>query len=174
MNIDPIVTKIRRCVRKHELGTGAYARYTRSNEEKGQTLAINPYGCADAANLLYTIGDFERDPQRRAESIAAMQKMQDRETGLFHESTHHPIHTTAHVLAALELYDAGPLYPVYALEEYREIKKMRAFLEGLDWEGEPWGQSHRGAGLYARRCGVAGRLFCLVAGKLRRADGHWP
>lgn len=72
MNIDPIVTKIRRCVRKHELGAGAYARYTRPNEEKGQTLAINPYGCADAANLLYTIGDFERDPQRRAESIAAM------------------------------------------------------------------------------------------------------
>ena len=103
----------------------------------------------DAANLLYTIGDFERDPQRRAESIAAMQKVQDHETGLFHESTHHPIHTTAHVLAALELYDAGPLYPVYALEEYREIEKMRAFLEGLDWEGEPWGQSHRGAGLYA-------------------------
>ena len=60
MNIDPIVTKIRRCVRKHELGAGAYARYTRPNEEKGQTLAINPYGCADAANLLYTIGDFER------------------------------------------------------------------------------------------------------------------
>lgn len=149
MNIDPIVTKIRRCVRKHELGAGAYARYTRPNEEKGQTLAINPYGCADAANLLYTIGDFERDSQRRAESIAVMQKMQDHETGLFHESTHHPIHTTAHVLAALELYDAGPLYPVYALEEYREIEKMRAFLEGLDWEGEPWGQSHRGAGLYA-------------------------
>ena len=53
MNIDPIVTKIRRCVRKHELGAGAYARYTRPNEEKGQTLSINPYGCADAANLRF-------------------------------------------------------------------------------------------------------------------------
>ena len=152
MNIDPIVTKIRRCVRKHELGAGAYARYTRPNEEKGQTLSINPYGCADAANLLYTIGDFERDPQRRAESIAAMQKMQDHETGLFHESTHRPIHTTAHVLAALELYDAGPLYPVYALEEYREIEKMRAFLESLDWEGDRGGSRIAARG-FMRRCG---------------------
>lgn len=94
MNIDPIVTKIRRCVRKHELGAGAYARYTRPNEEKGQTLAINPYGCADAANLLYTIGDFERDPQRRAESIAAMQKMQDhRNRALSREhASPHPYH----------------------------------------------------------------------------------
>ena len=149
MNIDPIVEKIHRCVRKHELGAGAYARYTRPDEAKGRTVEVNPYGCADAANLLYTIGNFERDPQRRAESIAVMQAMQDPETGLFHESTHHPIHTTAHVLAALELFDAGPLHPAYALEEYRDISKMRAFLDALDWEGEPWGQSHRGAGLYA-------------------------
>ena len=149
MNIDPIVEKIRRCVRKHELSAGAYARYTHPNEEKGRTLAVNPYGCADAANLLYTIGDFEREPLRRAESVVVMQAMQNPETGLFHERTHHPIHTTAHVLAALELYDAGPLYPVYALEGYRDIQKMRAFLDALDWEGEPWGQSHRGAGLYA-------------------------
>lgn len=26
---------------------------------------------------------------------------------------------------------------------------MTAFLEGLDWRGEPWGESLRGAGLYA-------------------------
>ena len=78
-----------------------------------------------------------------------MQAMQTPETGLFYEGTHHTIHTTAHVVAALELFDARPLYPLTALLPYRDKDTLYRFLESLDWAGKPWPQSHQGAGLFA-------------------------
>ena len=78
-----------------------------------------------------------------------MQDMQDKETGLFYEGTHHTIHTTAHVVAALELFDAQPRYPLTALFPYRDKDKLYDMLENLDWAGKPWPQSHQGAGLFA-------------------------
>lgn len=47
----------------------------------------NPYGYADAANILYTIGAFPKEAYERAESVHILRAMQDPKTGLFVENT---------------------------------------------------------------------------------------
>lgn len=126
---------------------GAYARFAPVG---GAALSpIDPYGCSDAANILYTIGRFPRALDERAGFVAEMQRQQEPDTGLWRETTHHPIHTTAHCLAALELFDAGCLHPLTALAEQRQPAGIRKFLDGLDWQKAPWHASHQGAGIYA-------------------------
>lgn len=149
MNITPLIDKIRKTVLSHRLADGVYARYLWQNPQNTRKMGINEYGCADAANILYTIGDFAKEPAERAEWVKALRNMQNPETGLFYEDTHHPIHTTAHCLAALELFDAQPLYPLNGLMKYLDKEELYRFLDSLNWEGEPWPQSHRGAGLFA-------------------------
>lgn len=149
MNIDGIVAKALKTVDSHYLGNGAYARWIAQDASGSRDLGINEYGCADAANICYTLGAFWRDPQERCERIQAMLGLQDAESGMFNEATHHPIHTTAHCIAALELFDTLPLYPLTALQPYKVKENLYAKLESLDWVGVPWSQSHQGAGLYA-------------------------
>ncbi len=149
INIDSLIEKARRIVKRHELAEGQYCRWLFQDEENSREMGINEYGCADAANILYTIGDFVQDPAKREKWVSTLQNMQDPETGLFTEVTHHTIHTTAHCLAALELFDAQPLYPLTALKQYLDKEKLYDFLEHLNWAGVPWSQSHQGAGLYA-------------------------
>ncbi len=148
-NIQDIVDHIRARVEAHRIADGQYARYLWQNKAGTREMGTNPYGCADAANILYTIGDFPADPIRRAAWVETMQAMQDPETGLFTESTHHTIHTTAHVIAAMELFDAVPLHPLTALLDLKKEARLETFLDHLDWYGAPWSQSHQGAGLYA-------------------------
>jgi len=133
------------------LSTGKYRRF---GDREGEA---NPYGCADAANILYTIGRFPRDPSDRALWVKGLRDLQDPADGLWHEDTHHPIHTTAHCMAALELFDAGPLRALVALDHYCKPRHMLEFLEGLDWQNDPWRASHQGAGLYAALT-LAGRV----------------
>ncbi len=134
-------------VSAHNLGLpGAYSRWTRPG---AHPTGMNPYGCADAANILYTTGRFPSDPQERQFWVGALQGLQNAESGLFEEPTHHPIHTTAHCIAALELFDARPHYPLKALHDLLRPHELSAFLDRLDWRGHPWIESHRGAGLYA-------------------------
>ena len=147
--VDPIIEKINRTVKAHELSPGAYARYLWQDEDTSRKMGVNEYGCADAANILYIIGRFPTEPQEREKWVSTMQKMQDMETGLFFEGTHHTLHTTAHVISALELFDTRPLYPLTALEKYLDKDALYDFLEHLDWEHKPWPQSHQGAGLFA-------------------------
>jgi len=149
MNIDGLIGKIYKTVESHRLSEGVYARWMWQNEKGDRKLGINEYGCADAANILYTIGQFPRDPEKRAKWVEALQNMQNPDTGLYTEATHHTIHTTAHCLAALELFDAQPKQPLTALMQYLDKEKLEAFLAGLDWLHKPWPQSHQGAGLYA-------------------------
>lgn len=149
MNIDRIIGKIYAAVNSHRLDEGVYCRWLWQDDKGSRRLGVNEYGCADAANILYTIGRFERDPEKRRKWVRTMQAMQDPETGMFTEATHHPIHTTAHVTAALELFDALPAYPVKALYQYRDRDALYAKLESLDWDYDPWPQSHQGAGLFA-------------------------
>ncbi len=133
---------------RHNLGTtGAYRRW--QDSQATRDLSLNPYGCADAANILYTIGLFPPAPHDRQAWISTLRGFQDRESGMFRESTHHEIHTTAHCIAALELFDARPEYRLTKLAPYREPAAMLAFLEALDWQRDPWNASHQGAGLYA-------------------------
>lgn len=149
MIVDDIVAKALTTVENHYLGDGGYVRWITQDAQGGRNLKINEYGCADAANIQYTLGHFWRDPNERQLRIDAMQGLQDPQTGMFREPTHHPIHTTAHCVAALELFDARPLYPLDELRPYTTRAGLYAKLESLDWEDNPWSQSHQGAGIYA-------------------------
>jgi hypothetical protein len=128
---------------------GAYRRWNWALDGKARDLGLNPYGCADAANILYTLGQFPAAPAERAGWIETLRGLQDAESGAFREATHHPIHTTAHCIAALELFEITPAHPLAFLAEFKNPAAMVSFLDHLDWAGNPWNESHRGAGLYA-------------------------
>ncbi len=147
MKLDGFLDAAARIVERHRLGPGQYARWLWDRD--GRDLGVNPYGCADAANILYTLGRFPADEGERRAFVETMRGMQDEKTGLFTEATHHPIHTTAHVTAAVELFEARPAHRLAAFDPYRDREGLYALLDGLDWRGNPWNMSHRGAGLYA-------------------------
>ena len=67
MNADSIVAKIERTVQAHRLSEGAYSRYLWQDEAGSRKMGVNEYGCADAANILYTIGRFEGDADKMNE-----------------------------------------------------------------------------------------------------------
>ncbi len=144
-DINPIIENIRKTVERHKLGPGSYARWLWINGWADRTLEQNPYGCADAANILYTINDFPRDLEERAAFVKNLQDMQG-EDGLFHEMTHVPEHTTAHCIAALELFDAGPKNPCTALLHYKEIPNLLEMLAENARTGKYRG--HYSAGIY--------------------------
>ena len=149
MNITPIIDKIADVVENHKLSAGSYKRFSEDDFP-------NPYGCADAANILYTIGRFPCDLCEREASVRILREMQDKESGLFIEKpsdptkfVHDPIHTTAHCMAALELFDQAPLYPAFALEKYLSKEAMEEFFESFDWRRSTGTPAHKGAVLYA-------------------------
>jgi len=149
-DLQPFLDTVESLVARHALGDpGGYARWTCPDPAGPPELGANPYGCADAVNLLYTLGKLPERAEVRSAWIGALQALQDPDDGLFHEATHHPIHTTAHCVAALELLDAMPRHPLRALAPLREPGAMESFLDALDWSGNPWLEAHRGAGLYA-------------------------
>lgn len=155
-NIQPIVDKILERIEAHKIEDGKYARWLWQDEKGSRELGVNPYGCADAANLLYMLGHFPRDIEERAKWVETMQGMQDGESGLFHEKTHHTFHTTAHVAAALELFDAAPLYRPTSVLGVLEEGGFARLMDSLDWS-QPWRDSHQGAGIYVilNLCGEA-------------------
>lgn len=151
IDLDPFLASVETIVARHALGpSGSYRRYTiPGQDETGapRPMDENPYGCADAANLLYTLGRFPA-PERES-WVARLRALQDPATGFFRETTHHEIHTTAHCLGALELFDALPAHPLAALAPLRAPGGIESFLDGLDWAGAPWTEAHRGAGAHA-------------------------
>lgn len=181
LDIRSVVDRCEATIAGHNLGApGAYLRWSRAWANHPLESEPNPYGCADAANILYSIGRFSRRANERRQWIASLQALQDKQTGLFHEPTHHPIHTTAHCIAALELFDAGPRYPLRALAQYTQPEQMEAFLDGLDWMHNPWSASHQGAGLYvslvltgAVSLDWQDRYFAWLAGQSDEGSGFW-
>jgi hypothetical protein len=151
-DLRPFIARVEKIVAAHRLD-GVPGRYRRWLTQKPNTatrdLGLNPYGCADAANILYTIGAFPREPEERRHWTATIQSLQSAETGFFHEATHHDIHCTAHCIAALELFDAGPRHKLTGLASLRTPDALRRFLDQLDWRTDPWRMSHQGAGLFA-------------------------
>ena len=146
-NIDCLIQQIRACVDRHNLGApGAYTRYTVGPRVDGK---INEYGVADAANILYTINDFTQAQEDRSHWIKILRDLQDPETGMYEEPTHHTIHTTAHCLAALELFDAKALYPCTYLNDCLTKEGLYSKLENeIRWDTDPWRDSHIGAGVF--------------------------
>lgn len=131
-NIDGLIEKVHKSVLDHKLDEGKYCRWRWQNKDGTRNLGSNEYGCADAANILYTIGRFETDYAKRQAAVKEMQSFQNPETGLFSEPTHHTIHTTAHVTAALQLFDAKPLYPFMLLKSTRQRRVFMSFLKALN------------------------------------------
>jgi hypothetical protein len=173
----PFLDSAERILERHALGPpGAYARWTLAGASQG----ANPYGASDAANLLWTLDRFPGGAPERAAWITALRGWQDAASGLFREQTHHPIHTTAHCIAALELFDARPAHALAELAPLRDPDAMERFLDALDWSGQPWTESHRGAGLYAAlhlagECDGAweARFFAWLARECDPATGLW-
>jgi len=150
INLQPFIDSIHAILANHSLGQpGAYRRWNWQNDLGTRDLTLNAYGCADAANILYTIHAFPADPHERAGWVATLRSLQDAASGMFNEATHVPIHTTAHCIAALELFDALPSHPLRALADWRDPARLPGFLDALNWEQGPWQASHHGAGLYA-------------------------
>lgn len=147
-DLRPLVSEMKKSVQKHYLGDGKYCRYLWQAEDGSRKMGNNEYGCADAANILYTIGEFERDPKRRADAVRALCDFQH-EDGIFDEKSHHHIHCTAHCIAALELFDASPRLPLAGLEKYKTKEGLYSLLEGLRWVDSPWNNAHQGAGIFA-------------------------
>ena len=149
-NIDNIIEKIYGVVMAHKLeNDGEYARWLWQNPDGTRDLGLNAYGCADAANILYTIGRLPNTNKEKDAFVSAIKKLQNPETGLFSEGTHHSTHTTAHCIAALELFDEKPDYPLNGLMDRATKEGLYDLLEGLPWETNPWDGSHQGAGIFA-------------------------
>lgn len=147
-DITPFIDALPAGLEAHRIGTepGQYARYTHTRPELART--PNPYGSADAANILYTINRMPRDPAERAGWVRTLQDFQDPMTGEFREPTHATEHVTAHVIAALELFDAQPKYPLAYLHPLLDKAALFRFLDQLDWNN-PWATSHKPAGIAA-------------------------
>ena len=124
LNLDGLVEKIEKTVASHKIGKGDYARWLWQNKKNDREMGSNPYGVADAANILYTTGAFPQDDEEREGFIRILRNFQDPESGLFHERTHHTYHTTAHCTAALELFDKYPLHPFKELKQYDDITTL--------------------------------------------------
>jgi hypothetical protein len=172
LDIGDLVTQAEGIVARCALAPGSYRRWL-----EGGDAAENPYGCADAANILYTIGRFPTEAQERAAWVAALRRQQDAQDGLWRESTHHPVHTTAHCAAALELFDARPARRLTALHA---LGAPDAYLEGLAWRDDPWRASHQGAGIYAAlvvaeeaSAAWQGAYFAWFARESDPATGLW-
>lgn len=148
LDITGILENVLSVVESHRLDIGKYARWIPSAYKDNRNFGINAYGCADAANILYTLGRFPREQGERLAFIDAIQAMQNPETGYFTEGTHHIIHTTAHCTAALDLFDARPIYPFRDMAKYLDIKEFKKYMAEYDFlvQGKA---AHAGAGIYA-------------------------
>lgn len=141
---------VRKVLATHNLGAeGEYRRWLFQNKDGTRNLGLNEYGCADAANILYMIGELPGDTNKRTSWINVLQAFQKQDTGMFAEGTHDRIHTTAYCTAALDLFDVKPIYPVKELFPLKEKENLESFLEGLDWTNNPWGESLKGSGIFA-------------------------
>jgi hypothetical protein len=181
LDLRPFLARAEAILARHALGpTGVYARWTRSGVgDAARDVGPNPYGAADAANLLWTLDRFPHAAERAA-WVATLRGFQEPHSGLFREPTHHPIHTTAHCIAALQLFDARPEAALVALSSLRDAGAMEPFLDGLAWSEAPWTASHEGAGLYAALHLAGGsspewehRYFAWLLRECDPATGLW-
>jgi len=133
-------------------GAGHYAR------EPGQR-TLELYGVADMACIFYTLGKLHPSEAERKQWAEAFQVFQNPTTGWLVEKspTHNPLHNTAFALAALQLLDLSPQYPVVMGPEYAD---PAAFLHTLDWRKAVYTESHKGAGV--------GSIFALAPGLGRK------
>lgn len=162
------------------LAPGQYRRWIGLKNQKATEEEINPYGCADAANVLYTLGELPMTPAERDAHVSTLAGMQQSSTGLFSEPTHHTFHVTAHCIAALELFDARPIHPLQGLHFLLSPGRLESFLNHLPWIEAPWEASHQGAGVFAAIAVTAeadyswrDRYFRWLSTECDRETGFW-
>lgn len=120
-------------------GAGRYAG------APGQT-APKLYGIADMACVLYTIGALHPSAKARGEWRDAFELFQNPASGWFREADSGltPQHNTAFALAAMQLLNLKPRYPVKMDARYLHI---RTYLDSLNWRTAVYPESHKGAGV---------------------------
>gem|GEM_PF-276668 len=203
IDLQPVIDATLETLERAKTGPGRYLRRpdrTPGNPPSGPD--PDPYGCAGAANLLYSIGAFPGDPGERACWTRTLQGMQNPQTGLFYEAAtggfvsvaaglndwkafsgagiHHPFHATAHCIAALELFDAKPLHKTRGLDFLAPEGSLETFLDHLPWAEHPWNASHQGAGVFAARV-ISGeatprwrdRYFAWLENEADATTGFW-
>lgn len=144
------IQDVRKIVERHNTGEiGGYIRVLPDAGNENGKLTADVYGCACAANILYTINEFPIMPNEREQFIKKLQSFQNKENGLFENPGNYETHTTAFVSGALDLFDAKPLYQGYGLAGYQTKDGLNHFMEEIDWKQAPWLGSHLGAGIYA-------------------------
>jgi len=148
-DLRPFIRDVAGIVKRHNLGRpGEYTRWLTQDSKNSRDLGSTPYGCANAVNILYTIGALPEGEERQA-MAEVLRRFQDGESGLFVNPGNYETHTTAFVSGALKLLDVKPLYRARAFEKYLDRDALFAFMDGIDWPCNPWLGSHLGAGLYA-------------------------
>lgn len=144
------IKEVKKIVDRHYLGeTGKYARWIAQDGKNSRNMGAVPYGCANAANILYTINEFPSLADERAAFIKVLQGFQNKENGLFEDPDNFATHSTAFVSGALALFDAKPLYKATGFSEYTTREGLFNFLDNIDWAKQPWLGAHLGSGIYA-------------------------
>lgn len=149
-DLRPFILEIKKIVERHYLGApGKYTRWLTQDEKNSRDLGSTPYGCANAANILYTINELPTDSKEKEEFVKVLQEFQNKDNGLFENPGNFATHTTAFVSGALNLLDAKPLYQAKGFEQYKTKEGLFAFMDSIDWAKNPWLGAHLGAGIYA-------------------------
>jgi len=149
-DLRPFIQSVKHIVDKHNLGKpGEYTRWLTQNEAGTRDLGATPYGCANAANILYTIGALPDSFEEKQAFARVLQSFQDAQSGLFVNPGNYETHTTAFVSGALYLLGAKPLHQAEAFRQYNEKDTLFRFMDSIDWANAPWLGAHLGAGIYA-------------------------
>lgn len=149
-DLRPFIQQVERIVARHNLGEpGKYTRWLTQNAKGDRDLGSTPYGCANAVNILYTIGALPEDLKQKQDLVEVLQAFQQPDNGLFVNPGNYETHTTAFVSGALALLGTKPLYQAEGFRQYESPEALAQFMEGIDWANAPWLGSHLGAGIYA-------------------------
>lgn len=149
-DLRPFIQQVERIVARHNLGEpGKYARWLTQNAKGDRDLGSTPYGCANAVNILYTIGDLPDRLEEKQAFAGVLQAFQQPDSGLFVNPGNYETHTTAFVSGALVLLGAKPMYQAEGFRQYGSPEALARFMEAIDWANAPWLGSHLGAGIYA-------------------------
>ena len=144
------IKNVKKIIEKHHIGNiGEYSRWITQDEKNSRDLGVTPYGCANAVNILYSIGELPNSASEKEAFIQVLQGFQNPESGLFVSAGNFETHTTAFLAGALNLLDAKPLYQANDFKLYRKKEELFAFMDAIDWANNPWLGAHLGAGIYA-------------------------
>jgi len=149
-DLRPFVRDVERIVARHNLGNpGEYTRWLTQDSKNSRNLGSTPYGCANAVNILYTIGSLPDRLEEKQAFAEVLQAFQQPDSGLFVNPGNYETHTTAFVSGALVLLGARPLYQAEGFRQYESPEALALFMDAIDWANAPWLGSHLGAGIYA-------------------------